>query len=341
MTEKAGKETVLVTGGTGFLAGWTIAALLDAGYRVRTTVRSLKREDEVRAALSGVAGSGERLAFFEADLLKDAGWDAAVAGVDYVLHVASPMQVGEFRDQDVITPAREGTLRVLGAAAKAGVRRTVITSSTRAAQPRKPSAVPVDETVWTDLSERGLGDYTRAKTLAEQDAWRFAAENPAMSVATVLPVFIQGPVMGTDVSGSIEVVSRLLKGQVSAVPRVGFAIVDVRDLATLHLRAMTAPEAAGQRFIAGGDFFWFADIAKLLRERLGDAARRVPTKVAPDFLVRFASLWQKELRELTPGLGRRQPYTSAKAERLLGWKSRPAEASLLDAARSLIEAGLV
>ena len=220
MTDNSGDATVLVTGGSGFLAGWTIAALLQAGYRVRTTVRSLSREGEIRKALSGVTGGGERLGFFEADLLKDAGWDAAVAGADYVLHVASPMQVGEFRDQDVIKPAREGTLRVLKAAAKAGVRRTVITSSTRAAQPRKASAVPVDETVWTDLSERGLGDYTRAKTLAEQDAWRFAAENPAMSLATVLPVFIQGPVMGTDVSGSIEVVSRLLKGQVSCSARV-------------------------------------------------------------------------------------------------------------------------
>lgn len=340
MANETTGEMALVTGGSGFLAGWMIAALLNAGYRVRTTVRNLAREGEVRAALSAVTQGGERLEFLEADLLNDHGWDRAAAGAAYVLHVASPMQVGEFRNQDVIRPAREGTLRVLKAAAAAGVRRTVITSSAQAALPRRPGDDPSDETAWTDLSARRLSDYTRAKTLAEQDAWRFAAENTGMSVATVLPAFIQGPVLSADISGSIEIISRLLKGQVSAVPRLGFTIVDVRDLAALHLSAMTAPEAHGQRFIGGGDFLWFSDIARLLRQTLGKSADRVPTKVAPDFLIRLAALSQKELRQLTPTLGKRYLFSSAKAERLLGWKSRPAATSVLDAAQSLIRTGL-
>lgn len=341
MADDANRKLVLVTGGTGFVAGWTIVALLKAGYRVRATLRSFARETEARSAIAAEAGGDSNLTFVETDLMRDAGWDQAAEGADFVLHIASPMQVGEFRDQDVIRPAREGTLRVLKAAAKAGVQRTVITSSTQAALPAVRSDIPADETIWTDLTRPRITDYIRAKTLAEKDAWSFAAQNPAMEVASVLPAFIQGPLIGRDISGSIEVVWRLLKGQVAAIPRIGFAIVDVRDLADLHLRAMTAPEGAGQRFIGAGAFLWFADFARLLRERLGEAAGRVPSRIAPDLLIRVSALFQKDLRQLTPNLGKKQLYSSAKAERLLGWKTRPAETSILDAAQSLIRAGLV
>ena len=343
MASEANGRTVLVTGGSGFVGGWVIVALLRRGYAVRTTVRSLAREAEVRAAAARQVGDAaaavDRLSFCVADLLADDGWDGAVRGADAIVHVASPMPVGEFRGTDLVRPAVDGTLRVLRAGDRAGVRRFVLTGSAVAAQP--PAGWvggPVDETVWTDPAARSSDEYARAKTLAERAAWDFARTHGGEATLTViLPTMIQGPVMGRDIGGTAELVDRLLRGRVPDVPRFGFNIVDVRDLADLHVRALNDPAAAGQRLLAAGEFLWMSDVAQLLRDRLGPAAAKVTTRRLPDWVVRLAALFSPEARLIAPRLGHRQEFTAAKAERLLGWRTRPAADSIVDCARTLID----
>src|ERR1700722_1143998 len=269
--------TVLVTGGSGFIGGWCVIGLLQQGYTVRTTVRNLARESDVRAALGKVVDPQDRLSFHAAELTSDTGWDAATSGCDYVLHVASPLGVAEPKDPDVlIVPAREGAKRAIGAAIKAGVKRVVLTSSVAAtSRGVKAGDTVSDETVWTDLSDPAESAYTRSKTLAERAAWDLiASSGGATTLATVNPALVLAPVLGRDFSDSVQVVQRLLSGKVPGIPRLGFNIVDARDVADLHIRAMTAPEAAGQRFIAAGNFQWMSELATLLRARLGDAASR-------------------------------------------------------------------
>lgn len=336
--------TVLVTGGSGFIGGWCVIKLLEQGYSVRTTVRSLSREKAVRALLGTAVHAQDRLSFCAAELTDDAGWDAAVSGCRYVLHVASPVVLSEPRNpDDLVRPARDGTQRVVRAAIKAGVERIVVTSSVAAASPRGDVATSVsDETVWTDLADATVSAYARSKTLAERAAWDLVqASGGTTTLATVNPSVVLGPVLSGDFSQSVELVERLLSGRVPAIPRLGFNIVDVRDVADLHVRVMTAPEAAGQRFIAAGGFAWMADIASLLRARLGAAAGRVPTRNAPDFLVRLFALFNPDLRTVVPRLGIRREFTSAKAQKMLGWTPRPLDGTVLDCARSLIATGSV
>jgi dihydroflavonol-4-reductase len=335
---------VLVTGGSGYIGGWCVIALLQQGYTVRTTVRSLARADAVRATLSTVVDPGARLSFHAADLTKDDGWDEAAEGAEYVLHVASPLGVPEPRDpQDLIVPARDGALRAIRAAIKAGAKRVVMTSSVAAMGRswREPDAI-ADETVWTDGDDVASGAYARSKTIAERAAWDLIGrEGGDTTLAVVNPALVLGPVLGADYSDSVQVVQRLLAGRVPGLPRLGFNIVDVRDVADLHLRAMTNPKAAGQRFVAAGDWAWMADIAAILREHLGAQAAKVPTGKAPDFLLRLVAHFDRDLKSVTPGLGRKRPFTAAKAQSVLGWKPRPLEDTVLDCARSLIAKGLV
>ncbi|MET0272227.1 MAG: aldehyde reductase [Phenylobacterium sp.] len=336
--------TVLVTGGSGYIGGWCVIGLLQQGHVVRTTVRSLEREPAVRAALGTVVDPGNRLSFHPAELTADAGWDAAMEGCDYVLHVASPLGVAEPKDPDeLIVPARDGALRAVGAAIRAGVKRVVLTSSVAATSKGLNRADWVsDESDWTDLSDRRVSAYARSKTIAERAAWDLvAASGGSTSLATVNPALVLGPVLSGDFSGSVQVVERLLSGRVPGLPRLGFNIVDVRDVADLHIRAMTAPEAAGQRFVAAGQYAWMGDLAALLRARLGEGAAKVPTRKVPDFVIRLASLFDKDLGSVTPSLGHRHDNSSAKAQRLLGWRPRPLEETVLDCARSLIAVGAV
>lgn len=331
-------ETVLVTGGTGFVAGWCIAELLKRGYEVRTTVRSLSKEKAVRSAVSKQVDPGGRLTFWTADLTADAGWDSAVEGCDYVLHVASPMGHDNPKDpNELIVPAREGTLRVLRAAVKAGVKRVVMTSSCAAATPSaKGEEVTIDETLWSDPGDKSLGAYRISKTLSEMAAWEFMKNNAGSTeLTTILPGAIFGPVLSADSLGSVQVIGRLLQGRMPGTPRLNFAVVDVRDLADLHIRAMTNPKAANQRFIAVGEAVWMSDIARILRSRLGDRAKRVPTRNLPDFVLRILSRFDPSLRSVTPMLGRKFIHTPEKARRLLGWRSRPAAATVEDCAESL------
>jgi nucleoside-diphosphate-sugar epimerase len=324
--------TVLVTGGTGYVAGWCIAELLRAGHEVRTTVRDMAKESAIRRALPG---ADDRLTCHVANLTDDGGWAAAMAGVDHVLHVASPLGTGQ-AGEDLITPAREGALRVLKAAAHAQVKRVVMTSSCAAATPPPGSTGEgYDETVWTDVGNQKFDTYRKSKAIAEKAAWDFmAAHDGDMTFTTVLPGAVFGPVLSKDTKGSVDVIGRLLRGM-PGVPQVGFNVVDVRDLADLHVRAMTAAEAAGERFIAVGGFIWMAGAAQEIRTKLG--ADRVPTRTLPNLLVRGAALFDPSLRSITPMLGRKYVHTSAKAQKLLGWRPRSAEVTVVDCARSLID----
>jgi dihydroflavonol-4-reductase len=334
------KSSVLLTGGSGFLAGYVGAELLRRGHTVRATVRSLSRADVIRSRLALLGESGERLSFVEADLLDDQGWEAAAEGMDYVVHTASPMPVGEFRKQDVIRPAREGTRRVLTAAREAGVKRVVLTSSTTAAIPADPGA-PSDESVWTDLPDLPENAYPRAKALAERDAWELIRGWPdGPELTTVLPANIQGPALDSDYAPSIALIQLMLSGRMPMVPRLGYSVVDVRDLAALHAEVMTHPAAAGERFIAAGDFLWLAEMADVLRAGLGDAARKVSRRTLPDWVVRAGALVNREMRQMRRSLGQRSDLSAEHAATLLGWRTRPAAESVIDTGRSLLALGL-
>lgn len=341
-----GEETVLVTGGSGYIGSWCVIGLLQQGYTVRTTVRSLGREPAVRAAIGTVVDPQDRLSFHAADLTADAGWDAAVAGCDYLLHVASPIAIAEPRNaDDLIVPARDGTRRAVGAGLKAGVKRIVLTSSVAAASPRTGARESAsDETVWTDLDDPKVSAYSRSKTLAERTAWDLVgaasgATTGTTTMATVNPSVVLGPILSRDFSDSVQVVQRLLSGKVPGLPRLGFSFVDVRDVADLHIRAMTAPEAAGQRFIAAGDFAWMEEVAAILKAGLGEAAGKVPTRKVPDLVLRLVALFDKQVAGVAPRLGEKRTFVSAKAQRVLGWRPRPLEETVLDCARSLVAAG--
>jgi dihydroflavonol-4-reductase len=340
----SGKETVLVTGGSGYIGSWCVIGLLQQGYTVRTTVRSLDRESAVRAAYKNIVDPQDRLSFFAAELTADAGWDAAANGCDYVLHVASPLGIAEPKDPDeLIVPAREGAKRAVSAAIKAGVKRVVLTSSVAATSKSGRARESVsDETVWTDPNDRTVSAYARSKTLAEKAAWDLIKSSGGKTtLATVNPALVLGPVLSKDYSGSVQVVERLVSGRVPGIPRLGFNIVDVRDVADLHIRAMTAPNAAGERFIAAANFAWMKDLAALARANLGDAGKKIPTRNVPDFVIRLASLFDKELGSIVPSLGKKHDFSSAKAQAMLGWRPRSLKDTVIDCAKSLIAAGAV
>jgi nucleoside-diphosphate-sugar epimerase len=335
---------VLVTGGSGFVGSHTIVQLLAAGHQVRTTVRSLAREADVRALLrTGGVDAGERLTFVAADLEHDAGWPQAAAGCDYVLHVASPFPANVPKDEnELIGPAREGALRVLRASRDAGVARVVLTSSFAAiGYGHPPQSAPFDEKSWTNVDGGGVTAYVKSKTLAERAAWDFiAAEGGRLELSVVNPVGIFGPLLGRDYATSVLLVKRLLDGTVPGCPRITFGAVDVRDVADLHLRAMTHPAANGQRFLAcAGDFLLVVEMARVLKARLGADARRVPARELPDWLVRALALIVPQARQLLPELGKAKNATSAKAEHLLGWTPRSREDAIVATGESLVQLG--
>ncbi len=335
MDDANGDETVLVTGGTGHLAGWVMAGLLARGYRVRTTVRSLDKAEQVRGAVSEQTGqeAAGTIEFVAADLLIDDGWDSAVTAIDYVLHTASPMPFNA--GVDLIQTAREGTRRVLGAAARAGVKRAVLTSSGVAAVAEDPDT-PATESVWTKPSGTPARAYPDSKILAERDAWELATQT-GLELTAVLPTFMQGPILGAgDRPGTVEVVRRLLVGAIPAVPNIGWNVVDVRDVADLHILAMTNPAAAGQRFLGSGSFLWYRDIARILRENLADEAAKVPTRTMPDFIIKLLARRNAQMAMIRPDLGRKRLVDNSKARTQLGWHTRPTDQTIIDTATSLI-----
>ena len=333
--------TVLVSGGSGYIAGFLIRQLVTEGWTVHTTVRSLAREDAVRQLL---AVDNSRLRFFAADLNADAGWDQARAGCSHVAHVASPLPSGVPKDaSELIVPARDGALRALRAAKAAGVQRFVMTSSVAAiAYGRGRGVHHCTEADWTDPTRPGISAYIQSKTIAERAArdW-VAAEGSGIEFCTINPSVVLGPVWSRDYSASVMIVKKLLDGSLAACPDIGFGVVDVRDVADLHVRALRAPGMAGERFIASGRFMKLRELAQLLRAELGPQARRVTTRSLPDLLVRVAALFNPLARAVVGELGSVRNQDASHAKARLGWATRPVEQSIVDAARSLIELGVV
>jgi nucleoside-diphosphate-sugar epimerase len=331
---------VLVTGGSGFIAGHCILQLVEQGHVVRATLRSLDKQAHVRAVLAQ-AGlvRGDRLSFVAADLTSDDGWSAACAGMDVVLHVASPVQPGHVEDEAaLIAPAREGTLRVLRAARDAGVRRVVLTSAFHAVSWGHPRNDHVfTEADWTVLDGPGVDAYGKSKTLAERAAWDFvAAEGGALQLTTLLPVAVMGPVMGREISGANHIVKRLLEGDMPGLPDLFIPIVDVRDVARAHVLAIAHPEAAGQRFLlSNGAPLAMQEIGRILRSALGERARRVPTRSIPSLVLRIAARFNGELRSFVHDLGRVKKTSNEKARHVLGWQPRDAREAIVAAAESM------
>ncbi len=334
-------DTVLVTGGSGYIAGFLIRQLVAEGWTVHTTVRDLAKESALRELLAVDRG---RLRVFAADLGADAGWAEAAVGCSHVAHLASPLPRGVPKHADeLIVPARDGALRVLRAASAAGVRRFVMTSSVAAISYGRPRGVHhLTEADWTDLSQPGLTPYIQSKTIAERAARDWVqSEGGALEYCSICPSVVLGPVWSGDYSASVMVVKSLLDGRMAACPDIGFGVVDVRDVADLHVRALKTPGLAGERFIASGRFMKLREVADLLRARLGDDARKVTTRNVPDWLVRIAAHFNPLARAVLGELGNVRNQSSAHAQGMLGWATRPEEESIIDCARSLLALGIV
>ncbi|GAB3790893.1 aldehyde reductase [Spirosoma horti] len=344
-TNSNSEKAVLVTGGSGFIAVHCILQLLQAGYQVRTTLRSLNREAEVRAMLKeGGSDAGKRLTFVEADLSADGQWNQVVSNCTYVLHVASPTPILTYKHEDeMIIPAREGVLRVLRASRDARVKRVVLTSAIGAiVYGHPPQTAPYDETSWTNVAGKAPA-YQKSKTLAERAAWEFIKqEGDGLELSAINPVTVMGPVWGPDYSHSIHLIKNLLTGKMPGCPKINSGFVDVRDVADLHLRAMTHPAAKGERFIAtAGESVWLIEIAKILKTHLGPNASKINARELPNALLRIAALKDPMVKSMIPLLGRMMNVTSAKAIHLLDWSPRSTEEAVLATAESLIRLRLL
>lgn len=335
----AGK--VLVSGGSGYIAGFLIRQLVNEGWMVNTTVRNLSREAEVRRLINV---DDAKIKFFAADLMSDDGWADAMAGCSHVAHVASPFPPGVPKNEDeIIVPAREGALRVLRAAKAAGVKRFVMTSSCAAVAYGHGSKVQTyNEKDWTNVAGPGVQPYVKSKTIAERAArgW-VATEGSSIEFCTVNPSGVLGPVWSKDISTSIEIVKRLLEGSLPGCPDIGFCIVDVRDVADVHVRAMNAPKMADERFICAGPFLKMIDIARILKSKLSREAKKVPMRELPDFLIKLVAMFDPTVRQITGELGRVRNTDASHAREVLGWVPRASEETILDTARSLIDLDVV
>jgi dihydroflavonol-4-reductase len=333
--------TVLVTGASGYIAGFAIQQLLREGWHVRGTIRNLGRADEVRRHLGVTA---HELPMFAADLMSDAGWAEAAAGATHMLHIASPIPASAPKsDDELVVPARDGALRALKAAKAARCARVVLTSSTAAVTYGKGAIDrPFTEADWTDETHPDTYAYVRSKTIAERTARDWMTANGApMEFVTMNPGLILGPVLGPDFSTSIEALKKLLEGALPGLPRLGFPVTDVRDAADAHVRALTHPGIDGGRFLVAGEFLWLEDIARILKAELGPKARKVPTRKLPDFLVKLSALFDPTVKMVLPELGRARAVDSSNVQCVLGLRLRPARETIVDTANSLLETGIV
>ena len=335
--------TVLVTGGTGYIGGEIIKQLLAKGWTVRTTVRDKAKSE---AALQTRFGNpGEALKVFQAELMSDDGWAEANAGCSHVCHVASPIAASTPKhEDDMIIPAREGTLRALRFAKEAGVKRFVQTSSVAAiAYGRSEKEYTVSESDWTDITHPDVYPYVKSKTISERAARDWVeAEGGDMEFVSVNPSMVLGPVDSGDFSASVEAVKQLLDGSMPMAPDLGFAVVDTRDVADLHVRCLEEPGLAGERFIAAGKFMKMVEVGAALRAGLpAEQTKKVPTKVMPNWLVSVLSIFNEGVRSIKSELGKSRHCDTSHAEKRLGWKTRTEEESIVDCGKSLIEHGVV
>ncbi len=334
--------TFLVTGGTGYIGGELIRQLLGRGWTVHTTVRDKARSEA--GLLARFGDTGGRLKVFQAELMSDAGWAEANKGCTHVAHVASPIAASTPRDEnDMIVPAREGTLRALRFARAAGVKRFVQTSSMAAvAYGRSEKDYTVSESDWTDITHPDVYPYVKSKTISERAArdW-VAAQGGDMEFVSVNPAMVLGPVESADFSASVEAVKQLMDGSMPMAPDLGFAVVDLRDVADLHVRCLEEPGLAGERFLAAGRFMKMIEVGEVLRRGLRDKARKVPTKVMPGWMVSILALFNPAVRSIRAELGKFRHVDASHALNRLGWKARPEEESILDCANSLIDKGVV
>ncbi|MGQ0456088.1 MAG: SDR family oxidoreductase [Hyphomicrobium sp.] len=343
----AQKETVLVTGASGFIAKHVVRELLDAGYRVRASVRSPSRAKEVTSAvaphLADPSGLEDRLSFVTLDLDRDEGWREALSGMEALVHTASPFPlVQPSDDQEAIRPAVQGTLRALRAAKSAGVNRTILTSSSVAVmfKARDNGRTALDESDWSDLSDPRSTPYVKSKTLAERAAWDFVSDEAAsMRLTTINPGFVLGPPLDDNFGTSIKVIQRLLRAKDPMLPNFGFPTVDVRDIAAMHLRALERPNTAGKRFIGGDEFLWFPEMAEVLKAAFPE--RPIVTRRAPNLIIKFLALFDGEIRTIVPNLDRLDQISADRARRELGIEFRDARESVRAAAQFLISNGLV
>lgn len=338
--------TVLVTGASGFIAQHTILRLLEKGYRVRGTLRSLAKADAVRKLLGAHTDGGDGLELVAANLDVDEGWREAVRGCRYVLHLASPLPAKPPKhEDDLIVPARDGALRVLAAAVDEGVDRVVMTSSVAAIVygHARDGSRTYDEDDWSQLSDE-VGAYEKSKTLAERAAWDFMAKLPAdthTELCTVNPGLVLGPVLGAGVSTSGELVRKLLAREMPGCPEVGWAVVDVRDVADAHVAAMTAEAAAGKRFVLAIEHATILDIAKILAKAFADRGYKVPTRRIPGWLLRVVSVWDKTARLAVQELGKRQDLSSKRAREVLGFAPHSLKDMVVAMGESMIAHGIV
>lgn len=332
---------VFVSGGSGYIAGFLIKQLIADGWQVNTSIRNLAREADVRAWLNV---DHDRLRFFAADLMSDEGWAAAMAGCSHVAHVASPLPSNAPKTADeLIVPARDGALRALRFAKEAGVKRFVMTSSVAAiAYGHDRSRNQFTEADWTNVASPDAYPYVQSKTIAERAARDWVAANATdMEFVTVNPSLVLGPLFAADFSTSLEAIKKLLEGSLPGLPKLGFSVVDVRDVADLHVRCLTAEGISGERFAAAGPFLWMADVARILKDGLGPEARKVPTRSLPNFLVKLSSLFDPVIRQVVGELGNVRDVSSAHAKAVLGWETRDARDSIIDTARDMIRLGVV
>jgi dihydroflavonol-4-reductase len=335
---------VLVTGANGFIGLHTVLHFLKAGYTLRATVRTPEQGDKVRQTLAKHTNT-DRLEFANADLLKDDGWDQAAAGCDFALHLASPFPTYAPKDEnDLIRPAREGTLRVLRAAQRGGVKRVVLVSSMAAVTAGHESENRTfDERDWTNLDKTKYA-YAKSKTLAEQAAWDFieSAENKTgMELVSVNPSNVFGPVLDNRHHTSTEWFLTLLRRQIPGLTRTQLNLVDVRDVVEMIEKAMITPEAAGKRFLANGASIPLQEFALILDRSFASRGYRVPTRILPDWLVRFFAIFIPKTKPVVDALGWNHSISTEQPRTILSWQPRPYQETIVAMGESLIEHGMV